>query len=227
MLEFGAWAGLMHSVRTGDGAFEGIYGYPYWKFLQDNPDKYGVLNEAMRSVSAVATPAVAASYDWRRFPVIADIGGGIGSQLVAILDAHPSCRGILFDQPQVVASASPHDRMERIGGDVFKGVPSGADAYMLRWVIHDWEESKAIEILQNVRRAMKPGAELILVENLIPENREANFGKWMDLLMLIVAGGRERTATEYGELYAKAGFKLERVVPTPSMVSIIVGKPAA
>lgn len=216
-------AALMRAVQNGETAFGQIRGCSVWEFLQQHPDKSAIFNEAMRSLSAVITPAVTASYDWSRFPVIADIAGGIGTQLVSILDAYPSCRGILFDQPHVLAEAIPHERMERVGGDFFVNVPSGADAYMLRWIIHDWAEPKALAILSSVRKAMKPGARLVLVESVIPDTPDPDMGKWMDLIMLIMVGGRERTAAEYRELYAKAGFELERVVPTPSPHSLVIG----
>ena len=112
--------------------------------------------------------------------MIADIAGGIGSQLVATLDAHPSVRGILFDQPQVVANAIPHPRMERVGGDFFKSVPAGADAYTMRWIIHDWPDSESIAIMTNIRKAMKPDSRLILIEEIIPDGPELTWAKWLD-----------------------------------------------
>jgi len=148
----------MQAVQNGRTAFEQVHGCSLWEFLQRYPEKGVIFNEAMRSASAGITPAVTASYDWSRFPVIADIAGGIGTQLVSILDAYPSCRGILFDEPHVVAQAIPHERMERVDGDIFVSVPSGADAYFLRWIIHDWGEDKALAILENVRKAIKPSA---------------------------------------------------------------------
>jgi hypothetical protein len=205
--------------------FAEIFGCDYWQYLQGKPDKWAICNEAMPSVSAAVTPAVTASYNWSRFRVIADISGGIGTQLADILDANPACHGILFDLPQVVATAIPHNRVERIGGDFFKSVPGGADAYILRWVIHDWAESEAVAILKNVYQAMKPDARLVLLETVLPETAEFTFDKWADLLMLTILGGRERTAAEYSELYGNAGFELEQIVSTPSpLISIIVGR---
>jgi hypothetical protein len=170
---------------------------------------------------------VAASYDWGRFSVIADIGGGVGSQLRSILDAHISCRGILFDQPKVVEEAPQHARMERVGGDFFKEIPVKADAYLLRWVIHDWADAEAIHILQNVRKTAAPGARLLVVDSVIPETAAVDAGKWMDVNMLVMAGGVERTAAEFRALYEKAEFELEQIVPTPSPLSIVIGKPRA
>jgi hypothetical protein len=224
-IAFDGWTGLMHAVKTGGIAFDQVCGCSVWDYLQRNPQKGAIFNEAMRSLSASITPTVAASYDWSRFPVIADIAGGIGTQLVAILDAHPGCRGILFDKPHVVTGAMRHERVEIIGGDFFDSVPAGADAYMLRWIIHDWAEPKALAILDSVRKAMKSGARLVLIESVIPDTPDFDMGKWMDVNMLVMVGGRERTATEYGELYAKAGFELEQIIPTLSPLSIIIGRP--
>ncbi|HYR44514.1 MAG TPA: methyltransferase [Terriglobia bacterium] len=224
---YGAWAGLMDSVQTGRVNFDQFHGCNFWQYLQRNPGTWTIFNEAMRSLGALMTPAITASYDWNRFPVIADIGGGIGSQLVDILNAHPSCRGILFDLPEVVTDAIPHERVERTGGDFFKSLPAGADAYILRGVIHDWAEPEAIAILKNVRQVMRPDARLVLIEWLIPEGPEPTLGKWIDLIMLTILGGRERTAAEFGELYAKCGFELDEIIPTASPLSIIIGRPHA
>jgi len=221
------WGGLLGSVQTGQTAFDQIYGYDYWEFLRRNPRQAATFNEMMRSVTAQVTPAVTAAYDWSRFPVIADVGGGIGSQLVDILTAHSLCRGILYDQPDVVATAIPHDRMQCIGGSFFEKAPSGADAYLLRMVIHDWPEKEAVAILKNVRQAMKPASHLVLIENVIPETSDYAYGKWLDLHMMALAGGRERTAKEYRELYSQAGFTLEQIVPTAAPHSLIFGHPTS
>jgi O-methyltransferase domain/Dimerisation domain len=221
------WGGLLGSVTSGRTAFDQIYGYDYWEFLRRNPHQAATFNEMMRGVTAQVTPAATAAYDWSRFSVIADVGGGIGSQLVDILAAHPSCRGILYDQPDVVAAAIPHDRMQCIGGSFFEKVPAGADAYLLRMVIHDWPQKEAVAILKNVRQAMKPAAHLVLIENVIPETSDYAYGKWLDLHMMVIAGGNERTAEEYCALFAEAGFALEQIVPTAAPHSLIFGRPGA
>ena len=221
------WGRLLSSVQMGQTAFDQIYGYDYWEFLRRNPRQGATFNEMMRSVTAQVTPAVTAAYDWSRFAVIADIGGGIGSQLVDILAVHSSCRGILYDQPDVVSTAIPNDRMQCMGGNFFEKVPPGADAYFLRMVIHDWPDKEAVSILKNVRHAMKPDAYLILIENVIPETPEYAYGKWLDLHMMVLAGGRERTAREYRELYSQAGFRLEQIVPTAAPHSLIFGRPSS
>ena len=219
-----AWAGLGGSIRTGNKAFDQIYGYDFWEFCRRNPEAGKVFNEAMSEARRGTSPAVTSSYDWSRFSVIADIGGGLGVPLGNILDAFPSCRGILFDQPNVVEQAISHERMERIGGNFFDYVPTGADVYILNGVIHDWTDSESLTILSKVRQAMKPDARLAILDDIIPETPQFSFGKWLDLLMLTVPGGRERTETEFRELLALAGFELEEVVATTAPLSILIAK---
>ena len=218
------WSGLDVSVRTGDTAFDQVLGCSFWEFYRRNPEAGAIFNEAMRLIGKHTSPEVARSYDWSRFPLIADIGGGIGGLLVDILDAYPSCRGILFDEPKVVQQAIAHERLETISGDFFQSIPAGADAYILRWIIHDWPDAEAVALLNTIREAMKPGARLILLEELIPETPELVPGKWIDLLMLAITGGRERTKKEYCELLSVAGFSLEEVVPTAGPLSILIAE---
>ena len=221
---FEGWRGLMLALKNGRTGFEQVTGQNAWQHMQSNPDTHTLFNEAMRDLSASIGPAVAASFDWGRFRVICDIGGGIGSQLTSILDAHPSCRGILFDQPAVVAEAPDHGRIERIGGDFFKEIPVQADAYLMRWILHDWSDEESVALLANVRKVAEPNARLMVVESVIPETPEFDMGKWMDLNMMVMATGRERTAAEFRDLLAQAGFALEQLVPTRSPLSIVVGK---
>ncbi len=157
--------------------------------------------------------------------MIADIGGGVGSQLEEILRLHPSCRGILFDQPDVVARAIPHDRIERVGGSFFESMPAQADAYILRQVIHDWDEEQALAILKCVRAAAKTDSLVILIEYVVPETSEYSYSKWIDLHMLLVAGGRERTASEYRQSLAQASLEMEQIISTPTGISLVIGRP--
>ena len=221
------WRGLILALQNGRTGIEQVRGCSAWECMQADPQQGTFFNAAMRDLSASMTPAVTASYNWSQFPVIADIGGGIGAQLSNILDAHPSCRGILFDQPQVVEEAAQHDRMERLGGDFFANIPVQADAYLMRWIIHDWADDRSschsserergspVRCAIGARRVGHPG------------DRRFDTEKWMDINMLVNAGGRERTATEFRELYDQAGFELEKIVATPSPLSIIIGKPRA
>ena len=222
---FEGWRGLMLSLKNGRPGFEQLTGENGWEHLQSNPETYTIFNQAMRDLSTGISPAVAAAFDWSRYPVIADIGGGIGSQLTSILDAHPSSRGILFDQPQVIAEA-PHDsRIERVGGDFFKEIPVQADAYVLRWLLHDWSDEESVVILKNLRKVARPNARVMLVESVVPETPEFDMGKWMDLNMMVMATGKERTAREFRVLLDHGGFALEQIVPTRSPLSIVIGKP--
>ena len=220
----GGWGGLMHSIRTGEPGFEKIHGQTGWEYMQQNPQQGTIFNEAMRALAAAITPAVTSAYDWGRFPIIADIGGGVGSQLIDILDANSNSRGVLFDQPQAVAEAPQHDRMDAVGGDFFEGVPP-ADVYILRWILHDWDDEKSLAILNAIRQSAKPDCVVAIVESVIPETAEFDMGKWMDLNMLVMAGGKERTAAEFRDLLDRAGFDLDEIVTTPSPLSIIAGKP--
>lgn len=221
---FDGWRGLMHALQNGTPGFDQLHGMSAWNYFKSAPQMGAIFNEAMRDLSASITPAVTASYDWSQFPVIADIGGGIGTQLSSILDANPSCRGILFDQAQVVVQAPKHSRMQLVGGDFFAEIPIHANAYLLRWIIHDWDDDKAITILEKIRKAAPQDAHVLLVESVIPETAEFDMSKWMDMNMLVMAGGRERTADQFRELYHQAGFELEQIVPTPSALSIVVGR---
>jgi hypothetical protein len=223
---FEGWDELEYAVRTGGPSVEKVYGYGFWELLRRNPQASAAMNGAMRSASVAMTPAVTAAYKWSQFPVIADIGGGIGTQLASILEASPSSKGILFDQPHLGPESLSHKRMKTIGGNFFESVPTGADAYLLRWILHDWAEIEAAAILGSLHRAMKRTARLIVIENVIPEGASFHFGKWTDLQMLVVCiGGRERTETEYRALLTAAGFDLQEVVATASPLSLLVAKP--
>ena len=218
------WSGLGGSIKTGETAFDQVLGCGFWEYYRRNPAAGEIFNDAMRLIGKHNSPEVAQAYDWSRFHVIADIGGGTGGLLVDILNAHPSCRGLLYDEPRVVQQATSHERLEPLGGDFFQTVPAGADAYILRWIIHDWAEAEAVVLLGNVREAMKPGARLILLEELIPETPDIVPGKWIDVLMLAITGGRERTENEYRELLSAAHFELEEVVPTAGPLSLVIAQ---
>jgi hypothetical protein len=222
--QYEAWAGLMGSIQSGAEAFDQVFGSSAWEWYRRHPQVMSVFNDTMRSLSAAITPAVTGALDWSRFPGIADIGGGIGTQLVDILNSHRSCHGILFDQAEVVSGAIRHDRMKGVGGDFFSSVPTGADAYTLRWIIHDWADAEAIAILKTVRKAMQPNSRLVLIEEVVPDPPRPTFGMWLDLHMLVMHRGRERTANEYRELYERSGFELEEIVETASPHSLIIGR---
>ncbi|HWZ59276.1 MAG TPA: methyltransferase [Gemmatimonadaceae bacterium] len=217
-----SWNELEFSVRTGEPSLCKIYGHDFWDLLRRSPQANAVQNGAARSVSAAMTPAVTAAYDWTQFPVIADIGGGIGTQLVSILEVSPASHGILFERADIDVVSIAHDRMFVTQGNFFESVPTGADAYLLRWILHDWADPEAAKILASVRRSMKPTARLILIESVIPDGPAFDFGKWTDLQMLVCVGGRERTKMEYRTLLRGAGFDLQHVVPTESPLHLLV-----
>jgi O-methyltransferase domain/Dimerisation domain len=220
-----AWERLAETIRTGEAAFDKAHGCNLWEHGRQHPESATRFNNTMRSGSEGITPAIAMAYDWHRFPVIADIAGGIGTQLVAILDNCPDSSGILFDRQHVGAQVIPHARMQFVAGDFFASVPTGADAYLLRWIVHDWSDQRALDILKSVWRAMKPSARLILAEAIVPPGSEFDLGKWADVLMLVLLAGRERTEAEFQSLLAAAGFKLETVIETGCRLKLLVASP--
>ena len=228
-----AWGELFHSVKTGETGFDHFNGADIFTFLERDPAALSLFAQAVGSLSGTEIAAVLAAYDFSRARTIVDVGGGQGALLAAILAANPAVRGVLFDRPATVARArgllenvGVGDRCEVIDGRFFDAVPKGGDLYVLKSVIHDWDDDQAAAILQNCRRAMGADARLLLIERVIPPGNAPAFGKWMDLNMLVVAGGRERTEAEYRSLYARAGFDLMRIIPTAAEVSLIEGAPS-
>ena len=225
---WGFWEGLGHLLPTlqkGHPALFDSWGYDIWGHYQRNPDQLAVFNKAMRGMTSEMTPAVTAAYDWSRFPVIADIGGGVGAQVVDILNAHPGCRGVLFDQAEVIADAIKHERLECKSGSFFESVPVEADVYILRNIIHDWNNEMAASILKTLRKSTGPKARVVLVEWLIPETSDFHPGKWTDIFMMTGVSGKERTRSDFAELFRSTGFELEEIVPTQSAFSIVVARP--
>jgi hypothetical protein len=223
-----AVAELAHSVRTGEPAFQKVFGERLFDWFAKHPDEGAIFNDAMTSGSAPTAAAVAAAYDFSAFGRIADIGGGHGLLLAAILKAHPSTRGVLFDRAHVVAGSRKNlddagvtARCEVMGGDFFESVPAGCDAYVLKHIIHDWDDARASVILGRCRDALGEKGRVLVVDAVVPPRGEPSFAKLLDLQMLLTEGGKERTEREFGELFAKAGLKLTRVVPTPFRVSVL------
>jgi hypothetical protein len=228
-----AWGDLLYSVQTGKPAFEEILEMPLFDFLARNAHKGHVFDEAMVSVHGRETAAMLDAYNFSGISVLADIGGGNGSLLQAVLTRHRSLRGILYDLAHVVErarhsvqAAGLAERCQVIGGNFFQSVPAGADAYLLRHIIHDWDDAKATTILKNVHQAMGKGGKLLLIEGVIPPGNDPSFTKLLDLTMLVIPGGKERTEPEYQDLFARAGFQLTRIVPTPTEISVIEGEKA-
>ncbi|HTE63587.1 MAG TPA: methyltransferase, partial [Solirubrobacteraceae bacterium] len=201
------FARLEHSLRTGSPAVETVEPRGVWAYLQDHPDEAEAFGHGMTAKAAVDIAAVLDAYDFSRFATIADIGGGRGHLLRAILDAAPAARGVLFDRPQVIGALEfAHDRLTPQAGDFFVDPLPAADAYVLMEVIHDWPDAEALAILGAVRAAAGAGATLLVIETVLPERGADPGGQSLDVMMLAMTGGRERTARHLGELFASSGF---------------------
>lgn len=218
----------LYSLQTGKPGFEKSVGLPLFDWLGKHPTEASLFGEMMVGFHGSEPAAVNDAYDFSGFRMIADIGGATGNMLTTILERRPGQKGILFDLPHAVPAARVHlqqhgmaDRIKVEAGSFFESVPAGADAYILSHVIHDWSEEQCLTILGNVRRAMNPDGRLLIVEMVLPGGDTPHFGKLLDMLMLMLPGGRERTEAEYSALLDKAGFRLTRVVPTASAVSIV------
>ena len=228
-----AWGNLMSSVQTGEIAFDNFFGVDIWKYFSNNPEDAAVFNDSMSSVTAVTNEAVTTQYDFSGFDKIVDVGGGHGGLITEILKKNPNLKGLLFDAPEVIEGARPKieaaglaDRLQTESGDFFKGVPGGGDLYIMKWIIHDWDDQKSNTILRHIRSQIPANGRLILVDCVVPETNEPHFSKFIDLNMLVMTGGKERTEREFQELLAAAGFKLLRVIPTELPTSIVEAEPA-
>lgn len=222
-----AWGELEHCLRTGQTGFEEAFGKPVFDYLAEHPDEAKTFDEAMVGVHGQETAAMCDAYDFSGFGTLVDVGGGNGSLIRHVLERTPGLKGILYDLPHVVERARGHlpaGRCQAIGGSFFDAVPPGGDAYLLRHIIHDWDEEKCLRILGNVRQVMPPTGKLLLVEGVVPPGNGPSFTKLLDLNMLVIPGGKERAEAEYRELYEQAGFRLTRIVPTKSEVSVIEGE---
>jgi hypothetical protein len=227
-----SWGHLRHSIQTGENAFQSLNDQDIWSYRADRPAEGAVFDRAMTELSRGSAEAVIAAYDFSAFHHVVDVGGGRGLMLAAILAAHPQLQGTLFDQPGVVASAKPvleahriTSRCRTVGGSFFEAVPEGGDAYLMRVVIHDWNDDEAIVILKTCRRAMRETAKLLLIERIITPSNEMPAAKFMDLNMLVLPGGRERTLEEFSDLFERSGFDLTRVVPA-GRINVIEARPS-
>ena len=225
---------FLHSVKTGEAGADRALGKPMFDFMATAPQEATWFNEMMIAFHGAEPPAVAAAYDFSEFGTLVDIGGGTGNLLTTILQANPGLRGVIHDLPHVareartlIASRGLADRCTVSEGSFFESAPAGGDAYLLSHIIHDWDEASCLRILDHIRRGMASTGRLLVVEMVIPPGNDFHPGKLTDMVMLsFTPGGRERTADEYAELFAKASFRMTRVVPTASPVSIVEGVPA-
>jgi SAM-dependent methyltransferase len=229
-----AWSALLHSVQTGETAFDHLFGMELFPYLAQHPEEAEIFNAAMTAFSTQVATAVVAAYDFAPFGTIVDVGGGQGALLRAILQATPAARGILFDLPQVVTGAKEPieamgltERCTIVGGDFFASVPSGGDAYILSGVIHDWDDERSIAILNNCHRVLSPQGKLLLVEAVVPARIDrslpSQFSVRGDVNMLVHTGGRNRTEAEYRALFEAARFMLTRIIPTQGAAKILEG----
>ncbi|MFN7944915.1 MAG: methyltransferase [Blastocatellia bacterium] len=229
---FPAWGNLLHSVRTGETAFDNYFGQDPWTYYSQHPEEAQVFNNAMTGLTGMVHQAVLNAYDFSGITKMVDVAGGHGGQLSAILRQYPSMQGVLFDLPHVIANAGPlldaagvRERCELVSGDFFHSVPAGGDAYMMKWIIHDWDDERSVTILKNCRRAMVEGGRLLLVEMVVQPGNGPDLSKFMDLNMMVMTGGCERTAAQFSNLFSRAGFTLTRIVPTESMFCLIEARP--
>jgi hypothetical protein len=228
-----AWGKLIDSIKTDKPAFDGVYQRPLFEYLAQNSAAAQIFNEAMTDMTSQVALAVVLAYDFSQSRVVADIGGGHGVLLDTILGSNPSMTGILFDSEQVIEDAARHIatngvgvRRRSIGGDFFESVPEGADVYILKNVLHDWSDDRAVLILKNCRCAMGPQARLLVIEVTLPVLDDPAFGNLLDLNMLVMSGGRERRNDEYARLLEESGFRLTQAIPTRALVSILEAVPS-
>lgn len=231
--QYRAWGELLYSIQSGKAAFEKVHGEPIFDYFAEHPETGKLFDQAMTGVHGRETEAMLEAYDFSGIKTLADLGGGNGSVLLAILKKYPAMQGVLHDLPGVVERARTNleasgleGRCQVVAGSFFETVPPGADAYFMRHIIHDWDDEKSLTILRHCRRATSPGGRLLLVEGVVPPGNEPSISKFFDLAMLVLPGGMERTEDEYRQLLETAGFRLVRIVPTRTWVSVIEAEPA-
>jgi hypothetical protein len=224
------WANIEHSVKTGEDGFQHVYGKGFFDYLSENKEKSDLFNNWMTKISNMNCPVIAQSYPFNKFSKIVDIGGGHGSLIYNILKCHPSVEGVLFDQPDVVSSATELNgelasRCELVGGDFFESVPKGGDIYIMQQIIHDWSDELAVKILSNCKDAMNDNGRVLVVDALIKPGNGRDINKFIDLQMLLInKGGKERTEQEFRSLFDSAGLEMTRVISTAAMFSMVEGK---
>ena len=227
---FKVWSELSYSIETGQPAVEHVYGAPAFEVIFGDPEIAYDFNTAMTCFSRQVAPALLEAYDFSGIGTLMDVAGGHGAILCEVLGRYPGMKGILFDMTNVVEEATCHicslkmdHRCEVVEGNFFDEIPAGADAYYMQHIIHDWADEPALQILENCRRALegRKDGRLIIVDSVVPETSEPHFSKIIDLEMLLMPGGRERTESEWRELFAKAGFEISRIIPMRAAESVI------
>jgi hypothetical protein len=229
-----SWGDLLETLRTGDPAWHRLFGTDPFAYFVERPEEAAIFDEAMSAFTAMVAVGVSAACDFSAFRTVIDVGGGDGALLSGILEANPTLRGVVFDLPRVaeparrrITAAGLGDRCEFVAGDFFESVPSGGDAYMLKHVIHDWDDRRAIGILESCHRAMGPLGKLLIVEAIYPPRIDRSVdgqgAARNDVNMMVCTGGRQRSEAEFRALFDAAGFELARIVPTMAMSSVIEG----
>jgi hypothetical protein len=228
-----SWGNLANAVRNGENSFRALYGADVFEWRAEHPEESAIFDEAMRSLTAPQAAAVLAAYDFGRFGTIVDVGGGNGTLLASLLAAHSEAHGILFDQAHVVAgadsvlqSAGVADRCEIVAGSFFENVPEGGDAYVLKSIIHDWEDEESVAILRACRTSMEPSAVVLLIERDLGGPNENPAAKLSDLNMLVMPGGLERSEDEYAALFKQAGLRYASTTVTATGHAVIEASPA-
>lgn len=216
-----AWGSLLACLKGGTSAFRAAFGEDIFDYLKGHPDTAAIFNAFMAGQTAASVDAVLAAYDFAGVRELADIGGGRGALVAGVLRANPAMRGILFDMPDVIATAQPlldqagiADRCRQVGGDFFESVPAGADAYVLKFILHDWTDEQCARILRNCRQAMPSGGRILIVDHVIPEDSGPHVAKFMDVNMMVMTSGQERTRREFEQLLASARLGLKQVAST-------------
>ena len=224
------WGHLVQSITSGKPTSDVVFGMPIFDYARSHPEAAAAFNAGMTSLSAIETLGVVNAYDFAGIRTLVDVGGGQGWLLASILKANSPMRGVLLELPHVVESArsllereAVGDRCDTVGGDFFTAVPNGGDAYIMKRVLHDWDDERSIRILQNCRQAMNPGGKILVVEVVVGSPNASTFATFLDLQMLVMTGGRERTVKEFQALYEESGFKLARIVATKAPVSVVEG----
>jgi hypothetical protein len=227
-----AWGRILNSIQSGNPAFDSVFNIPLFEYLQRCPAAGDTFDAAMTDFTRQAALAIVAAYDFSPIANAVDVGGGQGALIGTILRTYPHMTGIIFDRPAVVVKAREQlviagieDRFRALAGNFFESVPEGAEAYLLKNVLHDWDDDSAIAILKNCRRAMNDAGRLLAIEVVLPEPPDTSFGNLLDLNMLVMSGGRERTEAEYRRLFTASGFRLSKVIPTMAPISVIEAMP--
>jgi hypothetical protein len=226
---YNAWGNLLYAIKTGKTAFDKVEGMSVWKYYETHPEEGINFMKAMTGLTGAAVMNVIPAYDFSSFKTIVDVGGGNGALLMAVLEAAPDAKGIVFDEEYVVEETKKKlavkgfaERCSTAAGSFFDHIPKNADAYLMKMVLHDWNDEQSLQILNNCSKAMKPGSKLLVIESIIPDGNTPHLGKFLDINMLAMTGGKERTEKEFGVLFKKAGLKLSGIVHTHSPLFSII-----